>query len=212
MMTRKINYRSYILACLMICLVAISPHLMAQRISFGVFAGEGITIDSPMGINPGLDFNQKQRIITSRSGSVSIGRAEGEPYVVYRIQAAEGFDLMIDVNQTNFLWLEGDADTDNSIPLIIRIAYNNEGAPNAVVANMSAIDAPTGMNSLIIPVSKNTSLAPGPPPDPLSGETPSRNKATMFLFIYGDLGPIRDVQPGLYSAEININVSYASYL
>jgi hypothetical protein len=184
---------------------------MAQRISFGVFAGEDIIIDSPMGINPGLDFNQKQRIITSRSGRVSIGRADGEPYVVYRIQAAEGFDLMIDVNQTT-MSLEGDADTDNSIELKIRIAYNNDGAPNAVVANMSAIDAPAGMNSLIIPVSKNTSLAPGPPPDPLSGETPSRNKATVFLFIYGSLGPIGDVQPGVYSAEININVSYASYL
>ena len=143
---------------------------------------------------------------------VSIGRAEGEPYVVYRIQAAEGFDLLIDVNQPNQLWLDGNADSDNGIPLGIRIAYNNEGAPNETIANRSAIDAPVGMNSLIVPVRKNTSLAPGPPPDPLSGEKPSRNKATIFLFIYGSLGPIEDVQPGLYSAEININVSYASYL
>lgn len=208
-MTRKNKYRNHILGCLMICLVATSPNLMAQRISFGVFAGEDdISIGLPLGGNTELDFNQKQRILTSGSGQVVlIERDEGNPYLVYPIQAAEGFDLLIDVIQPYDLWLDGNVGSDQHIPFELQIAYNNQGVPTI----NSSIEAPPFMTSLIVPVSRSTSLAPGPPPDPLSGENSKRNQATFYLFLYGKLGPIGNVQAGLYSADIIINVSYANY-
>ena len=209
MMTGRMNHTGYLLGSLLIFLIGTTPHLMAQRISFGVFAGEDdISIGLPLGGNTALDFNQKQRILTSGSGQVvSIERKEGDPYLVYPIQAAEGFDLLIDVDQPGNLWLDGKVGSDQHIPFALQIAYNNQGAPDI----NGTIEAPPGMTSLIVPVSRSTSLAPGPPPDPLSGENSSRNKATFYLFLYGTLGPIENVQAGIYEADITINVSYANY-
>lgn len=211
-MVKWLSYRHRVLLIGLIWLLDSSTSdLFAQRISFGVFAGDGITIDSPQGINPGLDFNRRSRIITSNNEPVAIGLADSEPYVVYRIQAPEGFDLLIDVDQPTELWLDGNSSSEHSIPLTLRIAYNNLGAVNEFEANKNVVEAPLGMNSLIVPVSRSTGQAPGPPPNPLDGEQPLRNKSTLYLFLYGTLGPIQDVQAGIYSAEININVSYASY-
>lgn len=211
MMQSKSTSKVCLLVGILSWLSCVCPNLMAQRISFGLFAGEGIIIDSPQGINPELNFNEKQRVITSNSGMISIGRGEGDPYVVYRIQAAEGFDLLIDIDQPNFLWKDGNPSLDKSIPFDLRVAYNNQKAPDDITANMGAIEAPIGVSSIIIPVSRSTSTAPEAPPAPLSGGISTRPKSTLYLFLHGILGPVANVKPGIYTAEIVINVTYANY-
>ena len=199
-----------------ICLYALLSlgnfsEVWGQRISFRAFAGADITISSPQGPNPALNFNSKRRILTPNiPDRISIGRDDGEPYVVYTIQAAEGFDIMIDIDYGP-LWLNGDPATGNSIPLSLALSYNNQGANNPMQARNNAVEAPAGTRNLIVPVSPRAAGAPGPPPDPLSGNMSSRQRGTVYLFIYGDLGPIGPVQAGTYTADITINVNYADY-
>lgn len=205
------KYKIYSICLFAFLLLSYVSEVWGQRISFRAFAGADIDISSPQGPNPALNFNSKRRILIRNSNElISIGRGEGEPYVVYEIQAAQGFDIMIDIDYGP-LWLNGDPTTGNSIPLSLALSYNNQGAINPMQARNTALDAPAGTRNLIVPVSPRAAGAPGPPPDPLSGNMSSRPRGTVYLFIYGDLGPIGDVQAGTYTADITINVNYADY-
>ncbi len=202
-MSKKAKYRG--VGTLMILLFC-TFSLEAQRINFSAYAGEDIRIKS---VGPSeLNFNSKKRIVITGSGDkVTIKRGDGGDdalAIVYEIEAAEGFDLQIDISAPPLRILEN-ANPENEIPLSLFIAYENKGTGNLV----NAIDAPEGMNSLIIPVISRISGAPGPPPDPFSGTTTSRTTGKVYLFIYGEAGPVGNVQAGLYEADISINVNYA---
>jgi hypothetical protein len=208
-MAKYTIYGIWLSALLLMCRVTEG---MGQRISFQAFAGADIDLSSPQGPNPALNFNSKRRVLTPNIPElIRIGRGEGEPYVVYAIQAAEGFDIMIDIDFDSQLWLDGDPASENSIPMSLAVSYNNQGAVNAMQARNNAVEAPAGTKSLIVPVSPRAAGAPGPPPDPLSGSLSSRPRGTVYLFLYGDLGPIGSVRAGTYTADITINVSYAAY-
>jgi len=52
--------------------------------------------------------------------------------------------------------------------------------------------------------------APATPPTPAhGGYTPP--PATVYLFLYGELGPASGVSAGPYSGEIVVNVNYTTY-
>jgi hypothetical protein len=187
--------------------------LSAQgRINFSAFAGEGITISTPQGPTE-LNFNSKRRIVTPNTPEKIIirrGNQEDEGYsVIYRIEAAEGFDLLVDVSAPTALRITGDTNPDNQVPFALTMAYENKGANNVNQARATSIEVPPGLTSLIIPVLPRSTGTPGPPPDPFSGDFSSRPKRDVYLFLYGEVGPIGNVKSGNYSGDIVINVTYA---
>ena len=76
-----------------ICLFLLSGTGFAQRISFNTWTGsDDITILSPQGAMPTLDFNQKMRALVPGTEAVNIGLVDNQA-VIYEIEAPEGFDL-----------------------------------------------------------------------------------------------------------------------
>ncbi|SDZ49115.1 MULTISPECIES: hypothetical protein [Rhodonellum] len=180
----------------------------AQRISFSTWTGsDDIILTSPQGAMPGLNFNQKQAAITASSEAVVIGITDGQT-VIYEIEAPEGFDLVVEVDAPNVLALEGNA--EETVPFQLRIAYNNQSAADHLSGKGSAIELPLGFNTIVFPVNRRMSGAPGPPPTPEHGGY-TRPKAKAYLYLYATLGPIGAVLPGVYEGNININVSFSSY-
>lgn len=180
----------------------------AQRINFNTWTGsEDIVLTSPQGAMPGLNFNQKQASISALGEGVVID-INDQQTVVYEIEAPEGFDLVVEVDALNVLTLLGN--TEETIPFQLRIAYNNQGAPDHLSGKGSAIELPLGFNSISFPVSRRMSGAPGPPPTPEHGGY-TRPKAKAYLYLYATLGPIGSVLPGEYEGNIIINVSFSNY-
>lgn len=209
-MNKSIIYRiAGALAVQMACCLGLSAQ---DRINFSAFAGAGITIHSPQGPTE-LNFNSKRRIVNPNFNekiSIRRGQAEDESYsIVYRIEAAEGFDIQVDVTAPSALRIAGDTDVNNQVPLSLTLAYENKGAQNINAARVASVELPAGLTSLIIPVLPRTGSQPGPPPDPFSGDFSSRPKREVYLFIYGEAGPIGNVRSGMYSGDIVINVNYA---
>jgi hypothetical protein len=156
---------------------------------------------------PGLNFNQKQAAITASGAAVVIGINDGQT-VIYEVEAPEGFDLLVEVDAPNVLTLEGNK--EETIPFQLRIAYNNQSAPDHLSGKGSAIELPLGFNSISFPVNRRMSGAPGPPPTPEHGGY-TRPKAKAYLYLYATLGPIGAVLPGVYEGNIDISVSFSSY-
>lgn len=187
--------------------------LSAQgRINFSAFAGAGITISTPQGPT-GLNFNSKRSVVfpnTPEKISIRRGHQDDEEYsVIYRIEAAEGFYLLVEVSAPTALRISEDTDPDNQIPFALTMAYENKGANTVNQARANSIEVPPGLSSLIIPVLPRSTGTPGPPPDPFSGDFSSRPMQNVYLFLYGEVGPIGNVKSGNYSGDIVINVTYA---
>jgi len=180
----------------------------AQRISFNTWTGsDDITILSPQGAMPALDFSQKQRALYPGTEAVSIGLVDNQT-VIYEIEAPEGFDLTVDISAPTAFVL-----TDNptaSIPFLLKVAYNNMAPTDELSGKLSSVELPAGFYSITFPVSRRMSGAPSAPPSPESGGL-TRPKAKAYLYLYGSLGPIGMVPAGRYEGEININVSFTSY-
>ncbi len=205
-----LTYRPVMMAILLAG--GLSLDLTAQRINFSSFAGEGITVTSPEGPS-GLNFNSKKSMIVTGSNetiTIQKGNAGDDMYaVVYEIMAAEGFDLQVDVTAPSALRISGDPVALNQVPLVLTFAYENKGANSVASARNNAIDAPVGLTSLIIPVLPRSIGAPAPPPDPFTGSSTSRPTGKVYLFIYGEAGPVGNVRAGTYEADVIINVNYA---
>ena len=180
----------------------------AQRISFNTWTGsDDITILSPQGAMPTLDFNQKQRALVPGTEAVTIGLADNQA-VIYEIEAPEGFDLTVDISAPSVFVL-----TDNpteSIPFLLKVAYNNMSPVDELSGKLSAVELPAGFYSITFPVSRRSSGAPSAPPSPEDGAF-TRPKAKAYLYLYGTFGPVGMVAAGRYEGEININVSFTSY-
>ncbi|RIW15148.1 hypothetical protein D0X99_11935 [Algoriphagus lacus] len=181
----------------------------AQRINFSTWTGsDDITITPVLG-SPNLNFNQKQANISVNSPAVTINLLDNQA-VAFRIEAPEGFDLTVEVDAPAFLSLDGAGTVpQEQIPFRVGIAYNNMEAGNEMTAKAGAVQLPTGFYNVTFPVNRRVGGAPGPPPTPISG-TDTLPKATAYLFIYGELGPIGPVNAGNYLGEININVFFTS--
>jgi len=180
----------------------------AQRISFNTWTGsDDITILSPQGAMPTLDFNQKKRALVPGSEAVTIDLVDNQA-VIYEIEAPEGFDLTVDISSPSGFIL-----TDNpteSIPFLLKVAYNNVSPLDEISGKLGSVELPAGFYSITFPVSRRSSGAPTAPPSPEDGAF-TRPKAKAYLYFYGTLGPIGMVPAGRYEGEININVSFTSY-
>ncbi len=174
---------------------------MAQRINFGTFASEGIIIQN---LNPqGLDFNLAAGVLVAGSNqTIQVGLMDDE-VVILEIQAQADLDITVHIDIPSFLQL----DASNMIPVSLNWAYSNMGAADPLTARSQAIALQTGFQSFTFPVIRRTTGAPGPPPTP-SYQGYSAPLATAYLFIYGGLGPIGNIQAGQYEGVINVTVSY----
>lgn len=195
--TRNISFR------LAVILFLLSSTLTstAQRISFGTWAGGDITITA--GVPGDLDFNDKAPVINpgvNQSVTISLHDAEA---AVMAIEGTEYYDITVTVDAPLTL----DLDPDNKIPVAIRFAYSNLNAGNVTAAKNQAQEVPAGFNTATFPILRRTNGPPGPPPTPPnSGYTPPRK--TAYLFVYGTLGPVPQVNAGLYIGTINVTVEY----
>lgn len=180
----------------------------AQRISFSTWTGsDEISLRSPQGVMSGLDFNQKKAAIVANSEAITIAITDNQA-VIFEIEAPEHFDLTLEVDVPTVLTLhENPAET---IPIQLRIAYNNMNPVDEQTGKLNAVELPLGFNSISFPVNRRLSGAPGPPPTPEHGGY-TRPKGKVFIYLYGTLGPIGAVPPGTYEGNITINVSFTSY-
>ena len=207
-MARVLSHIADLRMILGICFVFFSETGFAQRISFNTWTGsDDITILSPQGAMPTLDFNQKQRALVPGIGAVTIGLVDNQA-VIYEIEAPEGFDLTVDISAPSaFVLAENPTE---SIPFLLKVAYNNMAPTDELSGKLSAVELPAGFYSITFPVSRRTSGAPIAPPSPEDGAF-TRPKAKAYLYLYGTLGPVGMVPAGIYEGEININVSFTSY-
>lgn len=181
--------------------------VFAQRISFNTWTGsDDITIMSPQGAFPTLDFNQKKRALTPGSEAVTIDLVDNQT-VIYEIEAPEGFDLTVDISSpSGFVLIDNPTET---IPFLLKVAYSNLSPLDEISGKQNSVELPAGFYSITFPVSRRSSGAPIAPPSPEDGAF-IRPKAKAYLYLFGTLGPIGLVPAGRYEGEININVSFTS--
>jgi len=185
-------------------ILAMAGALNAQHISFGTWAGAGLTLTN--GTPYDLNFNDKTPLIITGTNQIVPISLIDEEAAVLTIEGTEYLDVTVYVDAPPTLEL----DATNSIPLSIRFAYSNLGPADIATAKIQAVEVPAGFNSATFPIFRRTSGPPGPPPTPpLEGYTPPQK--TAYLFIYGTLGPVGDVNAGLYDGTINVTVEYSTY-
>lgn len=181
--------------------------IFGQRINFSTWTGSDDIVITSIMASPTLDFNQKQAIIVPNSPLIPINLTDMAT-IAFAIEAPENFDLTVEVDAPTFLTL--DSDPSKTIPFQIRMAYNNQEAPDENSGKTSSIELPTGFYNVTFPVNRRISGAPGPPPTPLSGAE-VRNKARAYVYLYGNLGPVGSIPAGDYTGTITLNVFFSSY-
>lgn len=198
------------LLSVLLMLSALPTDTQAQRLNFGLFAGD-IQITQ---LNE-LNFNEKFPIIVSNQGTVQIGLADmiGE-MAVFEIIAARDYDITIDVDAPSNLLLNGtETGEGKEIPFTLGWAYSNTGLTSDLDAKADAITVPQGFTSATMPVLRRNSGSgpPGPPPRPRSGNYQEVDipQETVYLFVFGslDVGP---VDAGVFSETITITVQYTN--
>ncbi len=174
----------------------------AQRINFGTHASEGIVIHNL--VPQGLDFNLAAGgvLVAGSNQTVQIGLMDDET-VVLEIQAQADLDITVQIDIPAFLQF----DASNMIPVSLNWAYSNMGATDLMTARSQAISLPAGFQTFTFPVIRRTTGTPGPPPTP-SYQGYTAPTTTAYLFIYGNLGPVGNIQAGQYDGIINVTVSY----
>ncbi|HMG14275.1 MAG TPA: hypothetical protein VK590_02440 [Saprospiraceae bacterium] len=185
-------------------LVFLAAKVQGQSINFGTYTSSGITINEEMPNK--LDFNEKQPVILRGLNEIVNIGLQDEEVAVLSIDANEQLDITVLFDTPTKLEL----DQTNSIPCNLRFAYSNLGAPDIATARAQAIEVPYGFNSITIPVHRRTLGAPGPPPTPeYQGYVAPVGK--VYIFIYGTLGPVGNVDVGVYEGLINLTVDYSTY-
>jgi hypothetical protein len=177
--------------------------LAAQRINFGAYTtSRGISL-SPSG---NLNFNDKQSVIASNSNStITITLSDNEiQYIAITGDATR--DITITVSSPLDL-ITGAGGTGHQIPFTCQFAYSNLGSPTVTAAKAVAVQVPGGYTAITLPILRRAGGTPAPPPTPAhGGYTPP--SATAYLFLYGSLGPVGNVSPGIYSGTVNVSVQY----
>ncbi len=196
------NKRHIILLAFVGLLLSVSS--TAQRISFGLYAQNGIVL-TPQDPDE-LNFNDKQAVIIAGQ-TVSIGLNDPQAAVI-AIEAQADLDITVTIDADPQLLL---GTNPNGIPLTVNMAYSNLGATTSSVAKTQAVAVPGGFNSVTFPVLRRASGVPAAPPTPDHvGYTAA--KATAYLFIYGAIGAVpSNAAVGLYTGDINIRVEYSTY-
>ncbi len=180
----------------------------AQRVNFGLHAGEGLML-TPL-VPDELHFGD----MFSNEGTVQINLSDDE-VVPIEIEGIAYLDVTVTLEPPggDKLVLEGDLshvnDAQKSMPVNIRMAYYNRGLEGIGTDEARAEAIEVVGNSITFQIRRRPGGPPGPPPTPPhSGYTPPTAKA--YLFIYGEL-EVGDVHAGPYSGLINVHVEYATY-
>jgi len=187
---------------LLISFLLLNGHAMAQRISFGLYAGEGIQLD-PMDTE--LNFNAKQPLLFTTQ-SVSILKQDPAAAII-RITGRQDQEITASISASPKLVLNS-----TQINWTVRFAYFNTvvGNPSDAEIKAAAIELPIGFSSVTFPFKKNLSGLPAPPPTPINSNYTSP-QGTAYLVIYGEMGPVpSDAEAGYYNGDINIRVEYAT--
>lgn len=190
----------YLLLMTALCLLGPSGVSNAQHVSFGTWAKGDIVITN--GNPQDLNFNDKTQVITPGINQSVAIILNDEEAAVLTIEGTEYLDVTVYVDAPATLDLGS-----SKIPVGIRFAYSNLNPADALTAKSQAIEVPAGFNTATFPIVRRISGPPGPPPTPpSSGYTPPRK--TAYLFIYGTLGPVPNVDAGPYQGTINVTVEY----
>jgi hypothetical protein len=191
---------------ILILLSAFVVHLgSAQKINFGAYTGsQSITLTT----NGSLIFTDLGRIILSKSNSTcTIAFSDNIPYI--QIVGDATRDITITVTAPMYLTI-GAGGAGKQIPFVCNFAYSNLGSADAATAKLNAVQIPTGFTAITLPMLKRTAGVPAPPPTPSHGGY-SAPTATAYLFLYGTLGPVGNVDAGYYTGMINVSVNYSTY-
>jgi len=193
-----------LLTCSLLLAVTVAAQ---QRISFGLYAAEGITL-TPLNE---LNFNLKQSLILAGGDPVivKLDDVACDAVGILTVEGRKDLDITVTIDAPATLDLDG----SNHIPLAVRFAYSNTVALNETAINAKAhsIEIPAGFTSTTFPISRRLSGLPAPPPTPnYAGYIAPRG--TVYLFVYGTLGKVpSNAAAGLYTGNINIHVEYAKY-
>ena len=178
---------------------------VAQKINFGAYTGSQ-TIN--LTTNGSLIFTDLRRIILSNSNATcTIAFSDNLPYI--QIVGDATRDITITVTAPTYLTV-GAGGAGKQIPFVCNFAYSNLGSADAATAKLSAVQIPTGFTAITLPMLKRTAGVPAPPPTPAHGGY-TAPPATAYLFLYGTLGPVGNVNAGYYTGLINVSVNYATY-
>ncbi len=175
---------------------------MGQRISFGLYASEGIVLAH--GNVEELNFNNKQTLILA-GNTVTISLTDNTAAVL-TITGRADLDVTVTLDAPATL----DLDTWQ-IPFACSFAYSNLGAANETIAKTQAVQVAPGFTSGTFQMLRRAAGPPGPPPTPdHAGQT--LPTAVAYLFVYGTLGPVpQGAAAGQYGEQINVHVEYATY-
>jgi hypothetical protein len=192
-----------IVALLSVFLICIG---VAQKINFGAYTtSQGISL-SVASVPGYLDFNAKQPILVSGySQTVTVSLSDNETQYI-KIVADATRDITVTVSAPMYLT----TGSSSQIPFSCNLAYSNLGSDVAATAKASAIEVPAGFTAITLPMLRRTSGVPAPPPTPAHGGYTAPS-ATAYLFLYGKLGPIGNVNSGTYTGTINVSVNYSTY-
>jgi len=178
----------------------------AQEINFGEYGNYTLSVGQ-LNQNTDLDFGQ----LVSGSGSSSdIPITEAK---VIKITGVKYIDVIVQVNAATELYLNGN--TGNSgvasktISWTLKAAYaNNKGTPSVgqakFISNISN-------NSFItqFPILERQNRPPGPPPaPPTNAFDQSKVEETAYLYLYGTIPSVGNVDAGSYSSEISVTINY----
>ncbi len=215
------RYWFKILSTLLCHFIILAAHLSmapnmaeAQRLDFGIFADSDIVVQPLMG-NETLDFNTKQNpIIPGDMVSIELTENDESALAIFEITAARDFDIDVEVVPQNAGSLILVDDSSESIDFTLKWAFSNQASPNTSHAISVAQNnvVPQGISFATFPVlrrSIGSNGPPGPPPAPLDGDSPNRETAVVYLFVYGTINVDESAAVGLYSDTINIHVSYS---
>lgn len=194
--------RRYLLGFLILALMQ-AVQAYAQRISFGTYATDDIVLTA-LGTGE-LNFNNKQPMI--KSGDVITINLTDNSTAVLSVTGNRHLDVTLTVEAPTVLEL----DASNTIPLVLRFAYSNQGLAESS-AKAAAVEVPLGFNSATFPLQRRAPGTPPPPPPTPGHGGYTAPTATAYVFIYGTLGTVPgNAAAGLYSGQINIRVEYSTY-
>jgi hypothetical protein len=177
--------------------------LTAQRINFGAYTTSQVITLSTSG---NLNFNDKQSVIASNSNStITITLSDNEiQYIAITGDATR--DITVTVSSPMDLTI-GAGGAGHQIPFTCQFAYSNLGSATVTAAKSVAVQVPSGYTAITFPILRRASGVPAPPPTPAHGGYTAPS-ATAYLFVYGSLGPVGNVSPGIYTGTVNVSVQY----
>ena len=176
-----------------------------QEINFGQYGDYSLTVDELN--NDDLDFGQ---LISGSGNSKDIPITEAK---VIEITGVEYIDVIVDVTAPTELYLNGNpgnaGDPAKAINWTLKAAYaNNKGTPNVgqakFITNISN-------NNFVkqFPILERQNRPPGPPPPPPTNEfEQAKVEETAYLYIYGMIPNVGNVNAGGYSCIINVTIQY----